>query len=450
MKAWINIPPNLAKQYYVLLPLILAQILQRLYLMVDSRYATELGQQALLIHSVQYNFIAFGQLIGAATAISCLIFWRRKEDYLKQGSIFTKHLVLTTCFCLLVAIPSTFFAKAIVIAYKIDPNFAKIGCIYLWIGLINMILQAVFGSLDGMLIASGQQRKSMAISLLLVLCKVVFDIYAVDILFTMPASPTSIYSPLLIIGLSNTALLCCACFVSGYLVVKKVEGWEKFSFKEMISVWSSEIGVYFIRGVIPFFYAYQLALLIVSPGFFATYQLVFHLSYIFCLPLIAAMQIAVREASLHISNINQSIRTSVPLWWNNLFYTGLLPTIIMLLMGSIFYSFMLKVVYNYVPPKDHLPFIPLYFLACILGQIGTALTISIRARKASYLVTASFFINQIVILLGCTQLLIIFHLGTPRTIGWLMIFYCTSQVIMNAGSIKFLLKKERKNDLVCE
>ncbi len=443
---WISPPNNIKACVIAILPLMISQVLQRLYQIVDSRYITSLGQQALIIHSIQYNFVAFGQLIGIATATSCLIFWRRKECLEKQGSILIRHLLLTAGFCIVIGMPAAIFAKQIITSYKVNSFYIHIGSVYLCIGLINMVLQALYGSLDGMLTASNQQRKSMIISAVLVIANIVIDAYAIHVVFSNNIiTPQTIFYPMIIIGLSTTLFLSLACLIATYLVVKKVNGWNKIYFQEISSVWLSETGVYFIRGFIPFIFAYQLVMIISSPGFLATYQLTFHLSYIFCLPLLAAMQISVRDASEYFSQQKKEKLNEIPQWWRELFYTGLLPTFCLLIIGILFYQLILKLVYNYIAPIDQASYIPVYFFACMIGQIGNALTVPIRARKANYLITRNFFITQLIIMLGCTQILLIFHLATPLTIGLVIVLNCLAQVVLNLFCIKSLSLKEIKN-----
>src|SRR5437762_2031277 len=112
-----------------------------------------------------------------------------------------------------------------------------------------------------------------------------------------------------------------ACLDVSYLIIRKVQGWETIQLKEILPVWRSELGIYFIRGITPFTYALQLSSIKSSSGFLTTYQLALQISYVLCLPLLASMQLAVRNASEAISKNTNSV---VPPWWNELLYTGLL------------------------------------------------------------------------------------------------------------------------------
>jgi Na+-driven multidrug efflux pump len=78
-RLWLAPPKYLLSIFKIIIPLVIAQLLQRLYPAVDNRYLSTLGSQALLIYNLQYNFVNLGQFIGIATSFSALLFWNRKE-----------------------------------------------------------------------------------------------------------------------------------------------------------------------------------------------------------------------------------------------------------------------------------------------------------------------------------------------------------------------------------
>lgn len=438
--AWLRIPPGWKACYLLVLPIIISQILQRLYPVIDSRYISLLGKEALLLHSVQYNFIIFGQFMGAATAISCLVFWKRQECIKKQGSIFLKHILLVGVSMAVLALILAVFSSWINIEYKVDSAYLKVGSIYLCIGLCNMVLQALYGSLDGMLLASGQQKKSMMISFVMLFVNVLADAYAIHFLFSGIQDPGSIYNPILFIGLSTTVFLIMGCLTATYFVVKNAQGWEEIHFREIMPVWKSELGVYVIRGVTPFIYAFQLSLITVTSGLLVTYQLALQLSYIFCLPLLASMQLAVRNASEEFTS-NSYNKNTVPRWWNELLYTGLLPTVALLMLGLFFPCFLLLKVYHYVLPPAHLPFISIYFLACLVGQFANILTVPLRSRKKNYLVMRNFFFSELIVMLGGTEVLILIHQATPFNAGIAVLLFVIMQLLLNLWGVLLLREK---------
>ncbi len=270
------------------LPLVASQILQRLYHIVDNHFINNLGNQALLIHSIQYNFIMFGQFVGAATATSSLIFWNRSECTGKQGSIFKKHLFLVSALTSFFALCFFFNSHYIVSQFKIDPEYLNLAEVYVRIGFLNMLLQSVYGALDGMLVASGQLKKSMFFSLILLIGNVSADYYATITLYNdaIP-SPDSILNPLLFVGLSTTTFLCLSCAAAAGIIALLVDGWKKITILEIIPIWNSEMGVSLIRAVTPFIYAYQLTSIQATNGFLVTYHMALHVAYVFSLPLLA-------------------------------------------------------------------------------------------------------------------------------------------------------------------
>lgn len=438
---WLRKPDSLLMCFLMVIPILASQILQRLYPIIDNRYLTVLGSQALYIHNVQYNFTTFGQFIGFATFISCLVFWKRKECRDKQGSILIKHLVLAGSFTLVVAILSWIFAPTILTYYKIDPSYLAIATIYLKIGLCSMVLQAIYGGLDGMLVGSQQQRGSMYIALFLVITNVVVDRYAVYSLYSGMNNAGSISSPIIMIALSNVILLLIGILLALSLVVRRVHGWNPYPLKEMLPVWWGETGSYLVRGVAPFFYTYQLTLINAAPGFLVTYQLAFHLSYIFCFPLIAAMQVAVRDAGQLSSD--ETPVSGVPRWWNAFLYTGLMPTTALLVMGIFASVPLMRLIYDYNTPIDHIPFLTLFFIGCWMGQWGNTFTIPLRAAKKSYLITKNFFFAELIAMLGGTQLLIYFGIATPTTVGYVTLLFTLVYGLSNLLDARSLNAKKK-------
>jgi len=433
-------PDNLLIRFTIVLPIIISQALQRIYPIVNNRYLTVLGHQALYVHNVVYNFLTFGQFVGLATYISCLVFWRRQECIGKQGGILVSHLIFASVSTSIVGVIGLIFSKAILIAYKVNVDYLSVALIYLRIGLLNMILIAIYCGLDGMLVASQMQKRSMFIAFGLLIGNVVANKFAVYHIFKGINNPQEIYYPMLIICLSTTLLLVTAIFFSCKMIVEKIDGWGWHSFKTLISVWGSEFSVYLIRGMIPFIFTYQLCFIQASPGFLITYQLALQLSYILCLPLIGAIQIAIRDAAASFSKSNDIVSE----WWPTFFYTGIIPTTL-LLSVSIFAAVpLLSLVFDYSTPLDHIGYLAVFFFSCWVGQWGNAFTIPIRAMKKNYLVAKNFFSADFVMLIGGTQLLILMGEASPEAIGYLTLLFSFMYLFLNFFDANRLVKAFRR------
>ncbi|HTM64519.1 MAG TPA: MATE family efflux transporter [Gammaproteobacteria bacterium] len=426
---WISFLNKISASYALMMPILIAQLLQRLYPVIDNHFIGILGRQSLYLHNVQLNFIIFGQFIGTATSISILVFWRRKECVNQQGHILIKHLLSTLLLTMSVALTAWLFSDKIMLAYHVDISSMTIAKTYLGIGLINMILQAIYISLDGVLVASKLQKFSMLIAAGLVTCNIIADRLSISYFF----SDNDAATPLLLIGLSTTGILLLAITLSTRKILRHIHGWSSFSIKEMMRVWCSELGVYLIRGVTPFIYTYQLCLITASAGFIVTYQLALQLSYLFCLPLLASMQIAVSEASETASE-----KTNTSNWWHPLFYTGILPTTALLAIGIFAAIPILEIAFHYLPASDHLNYLPIFFISCWIGQWGNVFTVPLRAKKLSYLVTKNFFIAELIILLGGTQLLIMLNLATPLTVAYTTLLFSSVYLVLNIRNTRMI------------
>lgn len=419
---WMRKPGNLTACFLVILPIVTSQILQRLYPIIDNRYLSVLGNEALYIHNIQYNFISFGQFVGFATYISCLVFWRREECLSKQGGVLIKHLLMAGIFTSIFALLGWIFATPILSYYKVSEPFLPLAALYLKIGLCNMVLQAIYGGIDGMLVGSQQQRKSMYIAVFLVLGNILVNRYAVYSMFAGEGKADAIQFPMMLIGISTTVLLAIAIITAIILVARKVHGWDKFHLKEMLPVWWGELGSYLIRGIVPFIYAYQLCFINASKGFLTTYQLILHLSYIFCFPLLAAMQVAIRDNGK--SETKQAV-AGIPNWWSAFLYTGMIPSSILLIIGAVAAVPLMRIIYGYNTPYDHVPFLAIYLIGCWFGQWGNTFTVPLRSAKKSYLVTKNFFIAEFIVMLVGTQVLIYLNMATPAALGWVtLVFSC--------------------------
>lgn len=449
IKCWFHKPEHLMRYFLVLLPIVASQVLQRLYPIIDNRYLTGFGSEVLYIHSIQYNFVTFGQFVGLATYMSCLVFWRRKECLSKQGGILVSHLLLGGLFTVVLAVICCIYSSNILSYYKVNQAYLPLATFYLKIGLCNMVLQALYGGLDGMLVGSQQQKFSLYIAALLVIGNIAFDKYAL-LMSVLPVNSISmLYFPMRIIGISTTVLLITAIGAALILVTRRVKGWGMLPLKEMLPVWWGELGSYLIRGIVPFIYAYQLCFINSSAQFLVTYQLVLHISYLFCFPLIGAMQIAVRDAAIEDNSSNKITSIAPPKWWNVYLYTGMIPSTILLVLGAVGSVPLMKLVYGYIAPASHIPFLALFFMGCLLGQWGNTFTIPLRVAKKSYLITKNFFIAELVVMLGGTQFLIYMNMATPAALGYVTLLFTAAFCFSNLHDV-YLLRINNKMGLIYE
>src|SRR3990167_1636241 len=127
-----------------LMPLMLVQILQRFSPIIDNHFIAYLGTQALLIHNIQFSFINLGQYIGAATAVSCLIFWKRADYVGKQSSIFYIHMGLCFFSTFIFMLVASYYSSTILTHFSVQPEYYLLATKYLNLGLWNMVLQAMY------------------------------------------------------------------------------------------------------------------------------------------------------------------------------------------------------------------------------------------------------------------------------------------------------------------
>jgi Na+-driven multidrug efflux pump len=408
---------QLRKGLLLAMPLFFSQILLRLFPIVDNHYVSYLGSEALLIHNIQANFILLGQFVGVATMISLLVFWKRAECQGKQGSVLKRHLFLTLGFVVLVAIPAGMFAKSIMHAYGISPAYLPLACWYLRIGLVTMIGQALYGSLDGVLTGMNQQHWGMLLSGILLILNILIDAYVIHRMLSF-----------LIIGASTAGLILLGCLVMLALIIPKVDGWAIFGWQQILKVWRAELGLYLLRSIVPFVYAYQISLIEGMKGFWVTYQFALQLAYLVCLPLVASLQITTRNTSEAWSH-----GRDYP-WFAEMFYLGLLPTFVLSAIGIIWPIALTESIFHHVPIGMAV-FLPIYFIACCIGQVSNAFTAPIRAMKKNALLVWYMFFSEIVVLLGGTQLLLWSHTATFWTLGLVNVFFSLSGLLLRGYAV---------------
>ena len=433
---WFKWSPSIWIALFSILPIILSQLSQRLFPVVDNHYLSTLGTQALLIHNIQYSLICLGQYIGSATATSCLVFWKRQEYAGKQKSIFLAHILFCLTSVFLCSIIASYYTKPILTHFSVHQSYFHLAKIYFHIGLFNMILQAIYFALSGMLIATGQEKLGLILAFILLGLNILGDSIATHFLFSGVMTPSHVFPAMLTIGLSVSGFLIFINCIMVYYILLRADYWGIPNIKEIFKIWRNELLGALMSGIYPIIYTFQLAMVKSSSSLLISYQLVLQFSSLICIPLMAVMQIALRDAA---AEQPYTFSTSAPLWWSKLLYLGLLPTQILLILSMIFPDFSMKLVFGYTTPPDHQAFILLFLLATMIGQIGNALTVPIRARKDSHLVTTSYFIADVIFMLGGMQFIIFINHATPATTGLITLLYVTAYVLINSY---FLLRKK--------
>lgn len=407
--------------------------------MIDNRYLAEIGKQALGIHSIQFNFFLVGQAIGLASATSALIFWKRKEVEAKQGFILLQHLILSGLASAAVAILVFPFTGKLVHYFEISDVFYSTGKLYLRLGLLSMILQAMYAAINAVLIASDQRFKSTLLIGLILTIKIIVGYFAVHTL--APHDPSS---AMIVIACGTIFSVGVSLLLGIRFIVNRVDGWKRFEFRSLSKVWTSEVATGAIRSLAPIAFSFQIARVYASPGFFVTCQLALHLAYLLVLPQLAGTQIAVRDASAELSEGRQMWSHSS--WFPPFLYTSLLPTQILLWFGVFFAVPLFSFFYKYNVPLDHRSFLPLYFLGCSMGQIGNLFVILLRASRRNFIATRNSLFTELFLQLGLTQLLLLFGWATPTTIGLTVCCYCFAYLFLNARSVlKVRLESSSEN-----
>jgi hypothetical protein len=157
---------------------------------------------------------------------------------------------------------------------------------------------------------------------------------------------------MLLYNLCSGAVLATGSRVAMQWISNYVDGWEKMELKSFLKVWPAELGIAAINSSAGVIFGFQVAK--IAPGFFVTYQIAFGFVYILALPVIAGMQIAVRDASAEQSR--SSSEAILPLhhskWWPQFLYASLIPTCVMMAITGLYPRAVFKVIYNYSVPMS--------------------------------------------------------------------------------------------------
>lgn len=440
-KSLIYLPKKFLEKFggyiVILLPLIFTQFLIKIQDLIDDRYMAFLGKEALSIHNIQYNFFTIGQEIGLVAATSALIFWKRKETQGQQGSILLRHFLLPAGLSTVVCFGLYFFIPNFIDYFQIQKEFSALGVLYLKLGLFNLFLRSLYVPMNALLIASDQRVKSIFLIAGIILFKWVAGWASTSWVWNHQNNSESLLLPMLIIELAATLALLISLPIGSRFIVKIADGWKQVSWKSLFLVWPGELGIGLISAFSPILFGFQVAQAQTTAGFFVTYQLALHLTTILTLPVLAGMQIAVRDASAEHSE-NPGVQFK-PLhearWWPLFFYGSLAPSLILLLCAVAFHKSIFKWIYSYSIPIEHLKFLPAFFVGWMFWQWGSVFLVMLRASQKNGLATRNFVIAGLGIQVGITQLLISFKLATPINLGLVIAAYCFTYLVLNWKAI---------------
>ena len=422
------------KHSWILLPLAATQLLQRMEHVVDNRFISELGVTPLLIHSINFNFFLVAQAVGLAASTSALIFWKREECAHKQKSILDKHVRAAAFASLAIGIFCAPFIPTIIRQYGVPAAFMHPASVYLGVGLINMVLAAIYTPLNALLIASDQRVKSLVNVAVLILIKIGAGTLALH----LAIGAANMTLPMLTIAVGGSIAITALSITAWRHVSERAQGERPFAFADMHTVWGNEMGTAIIRSVSPFLYTYFLAKSLGGPSLLITYQLTLHLAYILVLPQLAGTQLAIRDASAEQSLPKES-RTQGLLnteWFRWFFAVSILPTQILLGLGALFAPILMKVLYRYSLPPEHVTFVAIYLGACAVGQIGNIYLVVLRALRRNAAATRNIFTAEICVMVVLTGIAVELGHGTPVVLGLIVVAYCTSYLGLNYATVR--------------
>ncbi len=444
LRSLVSLPTQFWSKFmsHVLLiaPLILTQLLLKFQDLVDDRFVGSLGMQALGIHSAQYSFYLIGQEMGYAVATSALIFWKRKESRGKQGTILSSHLGLAFLISAGVALAINYHLPLLYHHFKIASEYWPIADPYLKLGLLNLVLRTLCIPLITMLIAADLRFRSILLLASALLFKILIEWSIVHFVWNGASDSVSVRLPLTLIAAVSATVLCTINAGAFASIIRIVDGWSRLHGRALVRVWPGELGIAAISALSPIIFSLQVARADASPSFYITYQLGLHLTCIIMLPVIAGMQIAIRDASAeHSEIVSETESPFKPLhesqWWPKFFYASLVPTIILLLIAAVFYNPIFETIYTYRIPADHRIFLCLFFIGWVFWQCGTIYLIMLRASQKNTLASRNFVIVGIFIQVGFAQVLLMLGLATPLGLAFVFLMYTTSYLILNRNAV---------------
>lgn len=421
---------------WILLPLIATQLLQKLQDLVDDRLMNALGLPALTIHNVQGSLYALSQEIGLISATSLLIFWKRKETVGKQRSVLILHLFLTLFLTLFICFFTYKNTSTLCRHFNVPDDYLGTAETYLQFGIANLILRALYVPVNTILIAVNQRMRSVVCICTIVALKSLLAWYCAASLWNKQVNVQSVTQPMLVYSVGASILSIGLLFYSTRWIFKLADGWGPFSIWHTLRVWPGEIGIGAVSALSPLFFSFQIAKVNTAPGFFVTYQIALHLTCLLTLPVLAGIQVAVRDASAEHSEATGVEKGAMkPLhkskWWPKFFFASLIPTTIGLSFAAMFPAQIIHWIYGYEIPKEHYTFLPIFFAAWIFFQFGSVFLIMLRASQRNHVATRNIMISGFLVQIGLTQILIWMGVCTSLGVGLVLVASCVTYMLLN-------------------
>lgn len=430
----------LKRHMWILLPLIATQLLQKLQDLVDDRLMNTLGLPALTIHNVQGSLYSLSQEIGLIAATSLLIFWKRQESKGKQKNVLSLHLILTLFLSGLVCFFTYRNIPFLCNHFEIPVEYHHTAELYLKVGLFNIMLRALYVPVNTILITCNQRLKCIGCILSLVAFKSILAVICAKYIWNHEQSVDAVTIPMIVFLVGSCIGLLAMLIYATRHLFDLSDGWGKFNIRHALKVWPGEIGIGGVSALSPLLFSFQVAKANTSPGFFVTYQIALHLTYLLALPVLAGIQIAVSEASVEHSEYKGSSPgvQFKPLhksnWWPKFFYASLVPSVLAFSIAALFPQKIITLIYGYDIPSEHLPFLPVFYGAWILFQCGSVFLIMLRASHKNIVATRNIIISGLCVQIGLTQLLLWLGVCTSLGVGLVIAASCFTYLLLNWNS----------------
>ena len=122
--------------------ILLIQLIQKCYPLIDNYFIGQLGSQALLIHNIYVTFALIAQYVGYATATTCLILWQQNE-YTSQRD-FGAFFVFTFLGTFICFLPIILFLPKWIDHFHVSSLYVLSAVHYLWLGSLCTIIFSGF------------------------------------------------------------------------------------------------------------------------------------------------------------------------------------------------------------------------------------------------------------------------------------------------------------------
>ncbi len=430
----------------IVLPLVFAMLIQRTEHLIDNRFMIELGSVALKIHSIFYVLFLIGQAIGVASSASLLTLWNRKECLAAQADLAKKHVQLAIIIGSIFSILGCFFLKDILKHFHIPGELDEVASIYIGMGFVNIILQALLNLTLTLLILATERIKSLLLMSSLLLSKFLIAVYSVRYLWNKLSDADSLIAPVVLIGFMGLLSVLVVVIIGLSTVFKSNKTIEKLQFSQIFKIWNAEIGVAAIRAIAPAIFIFQLGTIIGESNYYVVYQLALQGAYFLVLPILGANQIAVRDASGEQSAKSEKriLKLKNVKWFENYLVCALIPTQLFLFLAALMPGIFFKLFYGLQISKEQSTFLSIYYFSVMIGQVGNFMQIRLRSIKLNSIVTLNTFVSEILIQLGLMQLALAFHLENVFSIGMVTFIYCLTHLGINFWIVRKNLEESFK------